>query len=42
VEIRMSAFETSTPEIAGAKVHTFWGSVWEALRGSHQDYTSGA
>jgi putative MATE family efflux protein len=20
---------------------TFWGSVWEALRGSHQDYTAG-
>jgi putative MATE family efflux protein len=21
---------------------TFWGSVWEALRGSHQDYTAGS
>src|ERR1700757_3359668 len=21
---------------------TFWGSVWEALRGSHQDYTTGS
>src|ERR1700757_2060301 len=21
---------------------TFWGSVWEALRGSHQDYTVGS
>jgi putative MATE family efflux protein len=38
----MSAFDTSAPETAGGKAHTFWGSVWEALRGSHQDYTSGS
>ena len=37
----MSAFNTSAPETAGDQKHTFWGSVWEALRGSHQDFTSG-
>jgi putative MATE family efflux protein len=37
----MSAFDTSAPETAGGQKHTFWGSVWEALRGSHQDFTSG-
>ena len=37
----MSALNTSAPETAGGQKHTFWGSVWEALRGSHQDFTSG-
>ena len=37
----MSALNTSAPETAGGQQHTFWGSVWEALRGSHQDFTSG-
>ena len=37
----MSALNTSAPETAGDQKHTFWGSVWEALRGSHQDFTSG-
>jgi len=37
----MSAFDTSAPETAAAQTHTFWGSVWEALKGSHQDFTSG-
>jgi len=37
----MSVFETATPELADGKVHGFWSSVWEALRGSHQDFTSG-
>jgi len=26
----------------GTTTATFWGSVWEALRGSHQDYTAGS
>jgi putative MATE family efflux protein len=30
--------ETAT----GTTTATFWGSVWEALRGSHQDYTAGS
>ena len=30
--------ETATHTTAA----TFWGSVWEALRGSHQDYTTGS
>jgi putative MATE family efflux protein len=29
----------ATPRTAAP---TFWGSVWEALRGSHQDYTAGS
>ena len=38
----MPTFDTSTAVSAEEKgPHTFWGSVWEALRGSHQDFTSG-
>jgi len=37
----MSALNTSAPETSGGQKHTFWGSVWEALRGSQQDFTSG-
>ena len=34
----MSSHAETTPGAAP----TFWGSVWEALRGSHQDYTAGS
>src|ERR1700736_4608636 len=37
----MSAIEIKTPQPSDAAAHSFWGSVWEALRGSHQDFTSG-
>ena len=33
---------SSQAETARTATPTFWGSVWEALRGSHQDYTSGS
>jgi len=37
----MSVLETSAPQPAGDAAHSLWSSVREALRGSHQDYTSG-
>ncbi|MBV8437678.1 MAG: MATE family efflux transporter, partial [Silvibacterium sp.] len=33
---------SSQTETTQNKTPTFWGSVWEALRGSHQDYTAGS
>ena len=37
----MSMLETTTPQPADGSARTFWSSVREALRGSHQDYTAG-
>jgi putative MATE family efflux protein len=31
----------STEAASGKELPAFWASVWEALRGSHQDYTAG-
>src|SRR5271154_6474529 len=33
---------TPAEAASSATAPTFWGSVWEALRGSHQDYTAGS
>src|ERR1700757_576019 len=33
---------SSQAETTNTATPTFWGSVWEALRGSHQDYTAGS
>jgi putative MATE family efflux protein len=33
---------SSQAETTRKPTPTFWGSVWEALRGSHQDYTAGS
>ena len=33
---------SSQAETTRTTTPTFWGSVWEALRGSHQDYTAGS
>jgi len=38
----MSLLETTTPQPADGSARTFWSSVREALRGSHQDYTIGS
>jgi putative MATE family efflux protein len=38
----MSMLETTTPQPADGSARTFWSSVREALRGSHQDYTIGS
>ena len=37
----MSATEISAPQLPDGKAHGFWSSVGEALRGSHQDFTTG-
>jgi putative MATE family efflux protein len=37
----MSLLETTAPPPADARAASFWSSVREALRGSHQDYTAG-
>ena len=37
----MSLLETTTPQPADGRATGFWSSVREALRGSHQDYTTG-
>jgi len=37
----MSVTETSTPVPGEGREHGLWSSVWEALRGSHQDFTTG-
>ncbi|WP_263350236.1 MATE family efflux transporter [Acidicapsa acidisoli] len=37
----MSATEITTPQHPDGVTHGFWSSVGEALRGSHQDFTSG-
>jgi putative MATE family efflux protein len=34
--------DPQTELATNATAPTFWGSVWEALRGSHQDYTAGS
>src|SRR5436305_6441141 len=38
----MSTLESLAPQPQGAATHTFWSSVREALRGSHQDYNLGS
>lgn len=38
----MSVLESLAPQPADAPARSFWGSVREALRGSHQDYTTGS
>ena len=37
----MSLLETSAPQPADGRAPSLWSSVREALRGSHQDYTTG-
>ena len=37
----MSLLETTTPQPADGRATRFWSSVREALRGSHQDFTTG-
>ncbi|MGA9783965.1 MAG: MATE family efflux transporter [Terracidiphilus sp.] len=37
----MSLLETTTPQPADGRATGFWSSVREALRGSHQDFTTG-
>src|SRR5580692_1004117 len=38
----MSVLETTVPQPANGGALSLWSSVREALRGSHQDYTSGS
>src|SRR6202046_2544047 len=38
----MSLIETSTTTTAEMPARGFWSSVREALRGTHQDYTTGS
>ena len=38
----MSLLETTTPQPADGQAASFWSSVREALRGSHQDFTAGS
>src|SRR5271167_4641089 len=38
----MSVLETTVPQPADGSARGFWSSVREALRGSHQDYTTGS
>ena len=38
----MSVLETTTPQPADGRVRNLWSSVREALKGSHQDYTTGS
>lgn len=39
----MSTLESTAPQAArNGRSLTFWSSVSEALRGSHQDYTTGS
>jgi putative MATE family efflux protein len=38
----MSILESVTPQPQARSAPTFWSSVREALRGSHQDYTTGS
>ena len=42
VEFPMSVLETITPQPADGSARSLWSSVREALRGSHQDYTTGS
>jgi putative MATE family efflux protein len=37
----MSVLKTPAPQPADGASHSLWSSIREALRGSHQDYTSG-
>src|SRR5579872_2970903 len=37
----MSVIESTVPQLPDAKSRSFWASVREALRGSHQDFTTG-
>ena len=38
----MSVLETTVPSPADGQARNLWSSVREALRGSHQDYTTGS
>src|SRR5580704_12020029 len=38
----MSVLETTTPQPADGRVQSLWSSVREALKGSHQDFTTGS
>ena len=38
----MSVLETTAPQPADGRARSLWSSVREALRGSHQDYTTGS
>jgi putative MATE family efflux protein len=38
----MSLLETTTPQPADRRAASLWSAVREALRGSHQDYTTGS
>lgn len=38
----MSVLETTTPQPADGRMQSLWSSVREALKGSHQDYTTGS
>jgi len=38
----MSVLESTAPQPADGSARRFWSSVREALRGSHQDYTTGS
>src|SRR5246127_1000377 len=42
VEFVMSMLETTAPQPANTGARGFWSSVREALRGTHQDYTTGS
>jgi putative MATE family efflux protein len=42
VEFHMSLLETSATQPADGRAPSLWSSIREALRGSHQDYTSGS
>ena len=38
----MSVLETTVPQPADGQARSLWSSVREALRGSHQDFTTGS
>jgi putative MATE family efflux protein len=38
----MSVLETTPPQPADGRARSLWSSIREALRGSHQDYTTGS
>jgi putative MATE family efflux protein len=42
MEFVMSMLETTAPQPANRGARGFWSSVREALRGTHQDYTTGS
>jgi putative MATE family efflux protein len=42
MEFVMSMLETTAPQPANRGAQGFWSSVREALRGTHQDYTTGS